>query len=215
MPGASTIEELSARHAPPLGRWLCTAGWADRAVLLGVGLAATSAGLLAVMAMHGSGVAEPGAFLVWPLVVVIAALAANLAWAVGQLWIHGGLRPVQRRLLWTRQAGLVVAAIALGALGTAWVGRQALAPTELPQPQGWEAQLPGAPVWEAIERMATVAGTGLGAAVFGLFGWIALSPRMLTDEEAERRIAEFFAQARPQLAVVPEPLHEHQRQGES
>lgn len=61
------------------------------------------------------------------------------------------------------------------------------------------------PVWEPVGRMATVAGTGLAAAVFGLFGWLALTPRPLTDEEAERRIARFFAQARPHLALASDP----------
>ena len=205
VPGQSTIEELSARHAPPLGRWVRAADWVDRVVPLGVGLAAASAGLLAVIAMHGSGVAGAAAFAVWPQAIVIAALAANLSWAGAQLWIHGDLRSMQRRLLWTRQAGLVVAAIALGALGAAWEGRLGLAPTEPVLLQGWEPQLWEAPVWQAIDRMATVAGTGLGAAVFGLFGWLGLTPRLLTDEEAERRIAHFFADARPLLTLSGHP----------
>jgi len=61
--------------------------------------------------------------------------------------------------------------------------------------------------------MATVAGTGLAAAVFGLFGWLALTPRLLTDEEAERRIARFFGQARPQLTLASDPSPEHERRG--
>ena len=58
------------------------------------------------------------------------------------------------------------------------------------------------PVWDAVARMATVAGTGLAAAIFGLFGWLALTPRLLNDEEAEHRIARFFAQARPHLVLA-------------
>ncbi|MXW17055.1 MAG: hypothetical protein F4123_02245 [Gemmatimonadetes bacterium] len=239
VPDDQALADLEARHAPRLGRWAGAAGWVDRAVVLGVALAATSAGFIAVIAMYGSGVPDVPAFVIWPLTVVIAALAANLSRAVIQLLLHGDLRPRQRRLLWARQAGLVVAAVTLGALGAAWVGRVTFAPLEPPmiaapestvgeppvrespmvepprqgspfeQPPVWEP-----PVWEAVGRMATVAGTGLAAAVFGLFGWLALTPRLLTDEEAEHRIARFFAQARPHLALASETSPDHQRKGE-
>lgn len=218
VPADQAIEELEARHAPRLGRWARSAGWADRVVVLGVALAATLAGFIAVAALYGYGVPDVAAFVTWPLAAVIGALAANLCWAVIQLLIHGDLRPTQRRLLWNRHAGLLVVAVALGALGAAWVGRATLAPLEPPaiaapespmeQPPVWEP-----PVWEAVGRMATVAGTGLAAAVFGLFGWLALAPRLLTDEEAERRIARFFSQARPQLTLASDPSPEHERRG--
>ena len=199
VPAECTLKELEVRHAPPLGRRVRAAGWVDRAVVLGVGVAATLAGLFAVITMYGSGVPDVAAFVAWPQVIVIAALAANLSWAAVQMWIHGDLRPRQRRLLWTRHVGLIVAAVALAALGAAWVGRQALAPAEPPQ----------LPVWQAVGRMATVAAAGLAAAVFGLFGWLALTPRLMTDEETERRIVAFFARARSQLTVVPKPSLDH------
>lgn len=218
VPDDQALADLEARHAPRLGRWAGAAGWVDRAVVLGVALAATSAGCIAVMVMYGSGVPAVPALVIWPLVIVIAALAANLSWAAIQLLIHGDLRPGQRRSLWNRHAGLVVAAVAVGALGAGWVGRATLAPLAAPtiaapespvgDPPLWEP-----PVWEAVGRMATVAGTGLAAAVFGLFGWLALTPRLLTDEEAERRIAHFFAQARPRLAVASDTSLDHQRTG--
>ena len=238
VPNDQALADLEARHAPRLGRWAGTAGWVDRAVVLGVALAATSAGFIAVIVMYGSGVPDVPAFVIWPLAVVIGALGANLSWAVIQFLIHGDLRPGQRRLIWARQAGLVVAAVALGALGAAWVGRVTLSPLEAPAIAGPESPVgepsvrespmvepPGhgppvdeppvwePPVWEAVGRMATVAGTGLAAAVFGLFGWLALTPRLLTDEEAEHRIARFFAQARPHLALASETSLNHQRKG--
>ena len=127
VPTREALTDLEYRHAPRLGRWARSAGWVDRIVVLGVALAATLAGLIAVISMYGSGVPDVAAFVTWPLAVVIAALAANLCWATLQLSIHGDLRPLQRRLLWNRQAGLVVAAVALGALGAARVGRVTLA----------------------------------------------------------------------------------------
>ena len=202
VPTREALTDLEYRHAPRLGRWARSAGWVDRIVVLGVALAATLAGLIAVISMYGSGVPDVAAFVTWPLAVVIAALAANLCWAALQLSIHGDLRPLQRRLLWNRQAGLVVAAVALGALGAARVGLVTLAPLE---PQTWEGPTWEPPVWEAVGPMAAVAGTGLAAAVFGLFGWLALTPRLLIDEEAEHRIARFFAQARPHLALASDP----------
>lgn len=230
IPDDEALADLEARHAPRLGRWADAAGWIDRAVVLGVALVATLAGLIALIVMYGSGVPDVPAFVIWPLVVVIGALGANLSWAVIQLLVHGDLRPRQRRLLWTRQAGLLVAAVALGALGAAWVGHVTLAPLEPPmiavrespmaepparrspveEPPLWEP-----PAWEAVGRMATVAGTGLAAAVFGLFAWLALTPRLLTDEEAEHRIARFFAQARPHLALASDPSLDHKPTGGS
>lgn len=199
VPAEQALADLEDRHAPRFGHWMRATGWIDRAVGVGMAVAATSAGLVAVVAMYGSGVPDVAAFVTWPLAVVIAALSANLCWGAAQLWIHGSLCPPQRQLLWTRHAGLIVAAAALGALGAAWVGRVTL--------------LGDPPVWETVGRMATVAATGLAAAVFGLFGWLALTPRLLTDEEAERRIAAFFAQARPHLALAPEPSSEHEHAG--
>ena len=196
VPTHEALEELEARHAPRLGRWARAVGWVDRAVVLGVALAATLAGLIAVIVVYGSAVPDVAAFVTWPLAVVIAALAANLSWAAIQLLIHGDLRPMQRRSLWNRHAGLIVVAVALGALGAAWVGRVTLAPG-----------------WEAVGQMATVAGTGLAAAVFGLFGWLALTPRLLTDEETERRIAGFFAQARRHLTLASDAGLDHERRG--
>ncbi len=228
VPDDQALADLEARHAPRLGQWAGAAGWIDRAIVLGVALAATLAGFIAVIVMYGSGVPAVPAFVIWPLVVVIAALAANLSWAVIRLLVQGDLRPRQRRLLWNRHAGLVVAAVAVGALGAAWVGRVTFAPLEPPTIAAPESPMmgpfvPGSPmaephlweppVWEAVGRMATVAGTGLAAAVFGLFGWLALTPRLLTDEEAERRIAHFFAQARPHLAVASDTSPDHQRTG--
>lgn len=228
VPDDRTLADLEARHAPRLRRWAGAAGWIDGAVVLGVALAASLAGFIAVIVMYGSGVPEVAAFVIWPLVVVIAALAANLSRAVIQLLIHGDLRPGQRRLLWNRQAGLVVAAVALGALGAAWVGRVTLPPLEPPAiaaPESPMVEPPGRgspaqeppvwepPVWEAVGRMATVAGTGLAAAIFGLFGWLALTPRLLNDEEAEHRIARFFAQARPHLALASDTSLDLERRG--
>lgn len=199
VPTEQALGDLEIRHAPRFGRWMRATGRVDRAVGLGMAAVAASAGLVAVVAMYGSGVPDDAGLVTWPLVVVIAALAANLSWGAIQLWIHGDLRPPQRRLLWNRHAGLIVVAVALGASGAAWVGRVTL--------------LGELPVWEAIGRIATVAGTGLAAAVFGLFGWLALVPRLVTDEEAEHRIAAFFAQARPHLTLSPESPSEHERKG--
>lgn len=213
VPTHETLEELEARHAPRLGRWARAAGWVDRAIVLGVALAATLAGLIAVVAIYGSGVPDVAAFVTWPLAVVIAAIAANLSWAAIQLLIHGDLRPLQHRSLWNRHAGLVVAAVALGALGAAWVGRVTLGPLELLRISASEGPMGEPPVWEAVGQMATVAGTGLAAAIFGLFGWLALTPRLLTDEEAQRRIADFFAQARRHLALASDAGLDHERKG--
>ena len=191
-PAGAAIEKLEARHTSRLGRWARASAPMDRALMLGVAAIATLAGVRAVMALQGLVSLGPTAVLAWPQAVVIALLAANLARAVTQLWIHGDLRSTQRQSLWARQAGLIVAAVALGALGAAWEAYPAFV-------------TPASAGWEVVGRTASLAATGVATAIFGLFGWLAITPRLIADEEIERRITSFFAQARPALATRREP----------
>lgn len=198
VPGGEALDRLEVRHAPCPRRWARAAGWLDHAVRVGVGAAATLAGAAAfTLAASGSsgvtadgGAAETGvtAVLVWSQVLLAALLAANLAWGAARLWIHGDLRPAGRRLLWARQGGLIVAAVALGALGAAWEGYQAFTGP------GSDA-ISSLSAWGAVHEAARVAAIGLGTAIFGLFGCLSIMPRLITDEEIERRIARFFAPA--------------------
>ena len=209
VPAADALEELEARHTPRLGRWAPASGPMDRALMLGLAAVATLAGVRAVIALPG--LASPGmtAVLAWPQAIVVALLAANLAKAVAQIWIHGDLRPPQRQSLWARQTGLIVAAVALGALGAAREGYPAV---DTPDAAVWTAVA----AWEAVGRAAGFAATGIATAVFGLFGWLAITPRLITDEEIERRIATLFAQARPPLTSLgetPRPAETGQASG--
>lgn len=191
VPDGEALDQLEARHAPRLGRWARAAGAVDLAVRLGVGAAATLAGVAAVTIAASGSSGATGA-LVWSQVVLAALLAANLAWAAAQLWIHGDLRSAQRRFLWARQGGLIVAAAALGSLGASWEGCLAFAAAD-------PTTISSLSAWAAVQKVAHVAAIGLATAIFGLFGWLALAPRLITDEELERRIARFFAQVRPHL----------------
>ena len=206
MPGAEVIRQLEARHAPPLGRRLLASGWMDRAVAVGAGAAAAFAGIVGVFATADLGGAGASAALRWLLVFVAALMAANLGRAAVRLWVQGDLRQEERQLLWARQAGLIVAAVALGALGAAWEGYLALgANLGAPGP----VSLSQAAAWEAIGTVAGVAVSGLGVAVLGLFGWLLVTPRLLTDEECERRIDAFFAQSRPRLTPDSSNVQSH------
>ncbi|WP_420632733.1 hypothetical protein [Candidatus Palauibacter sp.] len=188
LPTGETLAELEAQHAPRLGRWARTAGWLDRVERLGMVVAAVLAGAAACMTLISSGPLG-SAVLAWPQVVVVALLAANWTLAAKRLWIDGDLRPELRRQLWERQVGLIVSAVALGALGAAWEGYSA-----------WEAleaeafALPA--TWDAIRRIVSCAALGFGAAIFGLFGWLAITPRLINDEMIECRISTFFAGSR-------------------
>lgn len=196
VPGGEIIGQLEVRHAPALGRRLLASGWMDRAVALGAGAAAAFAGVVAVVATADIGGAGTAAALRWLLVFVAALMAANLARAAARLWVQGDLRQEERQLLWARQAGLIVAAVALGALGAAWEGYRALGAS---LGAIGPASMPQSAVWDAIGSVAGVAVSGLGVAVFGLFGWLLVTPRLLTDEECERRIDAVFARSRPRL----------------
>lgn len=207
VPAEDALEQLEARHGSRLQRRILAARWLDLAVRLGVGAAATLAGLAAIT------IAEPGpegpsATLVWSQVILIALLAANAAWAGARLWIHGDLRSGERRLLWTRHGGLIVAAVALAALGAAWEGYSAFAATD-------PGTISSLFAWAVVQKVAHVAAIGLATAIFGLFGWLAITPRMITDEEVERRIARFFARGRPPLTLQPTKPPVHQPNGGS
>ena len=189
VPTEEALSELEAQHAPPLGRWVRAAGWLDRADRLGIAAAAILAGAAACMAMIWSGLLGATALLAWPQVLVVALLAANWTRAAKCLWIDGDLRPDLRRQLWERQIGLVVAAVALGALGAAWEGYGAF--------EALEAEAFALPaIWDAVRRIVSFAALGFGAAIFGLFGWLAITPRLINDEMIEKRISTFFAGSR-------------------
>lgn len=189
VPGAETLAQLEAQHAPPLGRWARGTGWIDRLERLGIVVATGLAGAVACITILGTGALGSAAVLAWPQVLVVALLAANWTRAAKRLWIDGDLRPALRRQLWDRQIGLIIAAVAVGALGAAWEGYGAYEALE------GEAFALSA-TWDAVRRIISCAALGFGAAVFGLFGWLAITPRLIDDETIERRISTFFAGTR-------------------
>ena len=190
VPGTETLAQLEAQHAPPLGRWARGTGWIDRVERLGIVLATGLAGAVACITILGTGALGSAAVLAWPQVIVVALLAANWTRAAKRLWIDGDLRPEQRRRLWERQIGLIVLAVALGALGAA---REVYGAFGALQAEGFA--LPA--IWDAVGRIVSFAALGLSAAIFGLFGWLAITPRLIDDETMEHRISAFFASRLP------------------
>ena len=187
LPAPETLAALEARHAPRLGQWLRASGWASRIErwgALAAGILATLSLLAAIWSRDSSTATTP---LACSLVVVVALLAANWFRAAAGLWIEGSLPPERRRLLWARQLGLIVTAISLGGLGASWVGYTAL----------------GAPdasfgaAWTVMHRSVFFAALGFGAALLGLLTWLALVPRLITDETAEGRITTLLVGSHP------------------
>lgn len=186
VPGTETLAQLEAQHAPPLGRWVRGTGWIDRVERLGIVVATGLAGAVACITILGASPLGSAAALAWPQVIVVALLAANWTRAAKRLWIDGDLRPQLRRRLWERQIGLIVLAVALGALGAAREVYGAFGALEA------ERFAPPA-MWDAVGRIVSHAALGLSAAIFGLFGWLAITPRLIDDETMEHRISAFFA----------------------
>ena len=186
VPGTETLAQLEAQHAPPLGRWARGTGWIDRVERLGILAATGLAGAVACITMIGSGPLGSAAVLAWPQVIVVALLAANWTRAATRLWIDGDLRPDLRRRLWERQVGLIVFAVALGALGASWEGYSAFEALDVE-----DFAMPA--MWDAVGRIVSCAALGFGAAIFGLFGWLAITPRLIDDETMEHRISTFFS----------------------
>ncbi len=186
VPDTETLAQLEAQHAPPLGRWVRGAGWIDRVERLGIVVATGLAGAVACITLLGAAPLGSAAALAWPQVIVVALLAANWTRAAKRLWIDGDLRPELRRRLWERQIGLIVLAVALGALGAAREVYGAFGALKA------EQFAPPA-MWDAVGRIVSHAALGLSAAIFGLFGWLAITPRLIDDETMEHRISAFFA----------------------
>lgn len=202
VPTGEALRSLEAQHAPSLGRWIHGAGWAERVERLGIAVVAVLAGAATTLVLRLPGGLGVTAVLAWPQVIVVTLLAANWAQAAARLWVKGDLRPERRRMLWRRQVGLMMIAVALGALGAAWEGYAALGALEGGTP-------PAAAVWGALRRTLSFAGLGLGAATFGLFGWLSLTPRLITDETVEQRISALFARSHQSRAATS-----HTPQGE-
>ena len=178
-PSGEVLAELEARHAPRLGRWARKAGVATGIERMGAAMTAVLAGasLLAVLWQQDPGVAS--GLLGWSLVGVVALLSSNWVRAAKGLWIDGDLPAEQRRTLWERQVGLILAAVSLGGLGAAWQVYSVLGAVEASSGE----------IWAAVQRGVFFGVLGVGAAAFGLLGWLALLPRLVTDEACERRIA--------------------------
>ena len=178
VPSRQTLAELEARHEPRIGRWLREIGLAGAINRLGATATAILAGSAMLTVLWWQDLRAASNLLAWSLVVVVALLSSNWIQAAKGLWIDGDLRPGLHQILWARQMGLIVAAVSLGGLGAAWEGYVALGALEA---------LPGA-VWSSVQRVLLFGVLGLGAAAFGLLSWLALVPRLVTDEACERRI---------------------------
>lgn len=207
VPSGEVVEQLEDRHAPGLGRWLRTEDRGERVTRVGIGAVATLGGAVGIVATVRPGLSGTAMVLSWALVIVFALLVANLARVAAQLWLHGDLRVRQWRLLWARHAGLIVTAVALGALGAAWEGYLVLTNTE-------QVDSSAPLAWETAATMAHFAAIGLAAAIFGLFGWLSISPRLIGDQEIERRITEFFAQDRAKLTLNTSAPSIHESKGD-
>ena len=198
--GSKTARAGAGRWLRTDCRWLHADGRGDRVAGLGIGASALLGGAVGIVATIRPGLSGTAMVLSWALVIVFALLVANLARVAAQLWLHGDLRVRQRQLLWARHAGLIVTAVALGALGAAWEGYLVVTNTEQVDSSALLA-------WETAGSMARLpASPRRSSACSGL----SISPRMIADQEIERRITEFFAQDRARLTRnIPVPsIHE-------
>ena len=195
VPDRDALRDLEAQHASPLQRWIQSMGRAERIERLGIGAAALVAGAAAWLVVRAPGSLGAASPLAWVQIVVFALLAANWIQAAFGLWVDGDVRPYRRRTLWRRQVGLMVFAVALGAFGTAWEAYAAMDALEADAATALTA-------WATARRAVFFAALGVGAATFGLFGWVSLLPRLITDEAIERRISAFFRRSGPRPGLV-------------
>jgi len=191
LPDADTISALEATHGPDRARaapivWLRR--W-ERVAVLALTLSLTA--WLGIGAGRG-GIGAVNLF-VWVELGLAGLLIANWATAGLKLWLGEDLRREERRRYGHRHAGLIAAAFAAGALGTALEGYAliGLASAAPPSPDA---------LWSAVGRVASTAALGLAAPVLGLLAWLSLTPRLVRYERIEARIRRLFATtSRPHL----------------
>lgn len=187
VPTEASLDELNVRHAPRPGRWLSAAGLGGRVERFGAAGAAILAGAALLTAIPAEDVAVQGSLFLWAQALIAALLAANWCRGAVGLWIMGVLPPDVRSLFQARHAGLIAGAVSLGGLGALWQGFVGLGTLEASPVLAWD-----------VVRPAVLSGAvGIGAAIFGALGWLALLPRLISDESSERRIEALLTPSRP------------------
>ncbi|MYE17975.1 MAG: hypothetical protein F4Y07_16010 [Gemmatimonadetes bacterium] len=186
VPADESIYELNAQHAPRTARWLKAAGIGGRVERFGAAAAAILAGA-AVLMIPAKEAAVQGSLLLWAQALIAALLAANWCRGAAGLWIMGVLPPDVRSLFQARQAGLITGAASLGGLGALWQGYIGLGTLEASPDL----------VWHVVRPALLTGAIGIGAAIFGALGWLALLPRLISDESSERRIETLLTPSRP------------------
>jgi len=192
LPEGEALEHLEAEHEPIGARWLRRRSWhayAERGALV---LAAGIPAVLALWTVRRAGGATTGSLWIAAELLIVAALGVNWVRTASLLWVRRDLRPVARLAHWRLQVGLIVAAVAIGALGGAWEGYRLLNVGAVGAPIT-------VPAWTIMRSALTLAILGTAAAIFGLFGWLSLMPRLATDDIIDKRIAEVFRRSGPTL----------------
>ena len=188
VPAEDSLHELNAQHLPRTARWLKAGGIGGRVERFGAAAAAILAGTALLAAIPTEDTAVQGALFLWAQALIAALLAANWCRGAAGLWIIGVLPPDVRSLFQARQAGLITGAVSLGGLGALWQGYVGLGTLEAS---------PGL-VWHVLRPAALTGAIGIGAAIFGALGWLALLPRLISDESSERRIETLITPSHPQ-----------------
>lgn len=189
LPSADVVQALETHHEGTALRWIrrhsrtSNVGRWALAALAGVSV------LLALNFLRQAGLFSSAGPFVGLELLLTGSLAANWAYTGFQLWVGRGVRPESRQLRWRYHAGLIVAAVAIGALGSAWEGYSVLGilGESTPEP---------AIAWAALRRALVLITLGTAAATFGLFAWLSFVPKLATDEAIERRIAALFRHPR-------------------
>lgn len=196
LPDTDAISALERTHGPDRPRpapveWLRR--WERVAVL---GLTAVLVGWLAASAV-GGGIRVSPLFVAVELGLV-GLMVANWATAGLRVLLGEDVRRDERHRFGRRQTGLIVAAFAAAALGTA-VEAYALTAVATPTPPG------PAVVWSAVGRIASTAALGLAGPIVGLLAWLSLTPRFIRYERIEARIRRLFRARGPRLESGERP----------
>lgn len=192
LPSAETARELEA-EAAAYPRLADEAGArvlrvAERAA---IGLVAALIAVALGLGLAGLEPGGPATGFAWAMAAAIALIVANTVRVAVAMWVRQDLRADGRREAGRIQLGLVLMAVSLSGLGGAVVAYAAAGDFAA-------GASPPAPL-ALVRDVALLVSLGLGAALIGRLGWLALTPSFRSYETFERRIAALFLPPGPTL----------------
>jgi hypothetical protein len=163
----------------------------QKAERVAIGLVAALVAVALAVAMAGLELTGSAALFALAMITLISLIVANTLRVAWGLWVRQDLRAADRRAAWRVQLGLILVGISIGGLGAVVLAYGATGRLV--------SSADVSTAFTLVRDVALLASLGLGAAVIGLLGWLALTPSLRSYDLFERRIAAVFVPPGPRL----------------